>query len=95
MLTLRHAHPAGFGDFYNVTTSALAAASACINLVTLAEDAARNGDVTSATVAIYVAQETTAAAAAALQKDYSSAVNHTNTVRTVHNACCSGSDTSK
>ena len=75
--------PTGAGTLYNVTTAAVAAASASINSVTLAEDVARYGDLTSAAVAIYVAQETAAAAAAALQKDYSSSVNHANTVSTL------------
>lgn len=71
---------AGSSDFYNVTISAVTAASACITTVSLAEQAAQNGDIAAATAAIFVAQETMAAAAAALLKDLNAVRNHTNSV---------------
>lgn len=71
---------AGSSDFYNVTISAVTAASACITTVSLAEQAAQNGDIATATAAIFVAQETMAAAAAALSKDVNAVRNHTNSV---------------
>ena len=52
----------------------------CITTVSLAEQAAQNGDIAAATAAIFVAQETMAAAAAALLKDANAVRNHTNSV---------------
>jgi hypothetical protein len=68
------------GDFYNISITVVAAASAASNTLSLAEQSARGGDVRSAVIALYVAQETIIAAAAALQKDYSAVVFHTKQV---------------
>ena len=55
-------------------------ASAVLNAVSLAEQAAQNGNIPAATAALLVAQETLAAAAAALVKDLAAVNNHTNAV---------------